>query len=535
MTRLALLLSLLASVPALADYQGLPADGNRFGFVGYGARWIDTVRWRYNVANEPASLTRDQILTALQRAMAKWEAGCNIKFEYLGETNAPLMTQDGISTIGWSTDFGFDGYALFWWNAQRQINEGDIQFNYRGLTTVESLEANATHEIGHIIGLSHSDQPAAVMFSYPYHPYAYQNVLKGDDLAACARHYGGRGLQNVTDYSSLPVQPRAGLSTTFEIGTTVPAATPTGSSLSTIPADQSGTVYFAVHYNGLAAAQSLTLRLVSPDGTLYYSYPFSAETGNRYVYLSWTWPNTGMARLPGNWKLQLVDGDHVLAQHSFSVATGYATPQLPEVALLGQFQSGTWRFSHQMLTHGATLRNQRWTLDNANAGTDATLSNQLSSGKHSVQLWTVSTNPRYNGGIPSSSGQDADGPDGGHTLDFTLTDDGKPTARAFRSDVSGFKAAATVRSEIHIPETGTQQVYVAALLGNMLFFKSSQGWGLQQEPLLTVTGPAMISMPLLDRLDTRLLPAGTVVLGGYGSDIASLIRNGQFGELYKVQ
>lgn len=47
-----------------------------------------------------------------------------------------------------------------------------------------------THELGHVIGVGHSNVSASVMFADPYHDVAYMGILRGDDANACADLYG---------------------------------------------------------------------------------------------------------------------------------------------------------------------------------------------------------------------------------------------------------------------------------------------------------------------------------------------------------
>src|SRR5262249_55488210 len=76
------------------------------------------------------------------------------------------------------------------------------------------------HEIGHALGLAHSDDPNSVMYAKPYAPAAYQSTLQGDDIAACADLYGGRGLASQPDLRSLPVtSPLAASIRTYEMVT----------------------------------------------------------------------------------------------------------------------------------------------------------------------------------------------------------------------------------------------------------------------------------------------------------------------------
>jgi hypothetical protein len=47
-----------------------------------------------------------------------------------------------------------------------------------------------THEIGHALGLDHSNVPASVMYASPYHSTSYMATLRGDDANGCAALYG---------------------------------------------------------------------------------------------------------------------------------------------------------------------------------------------------------------------------------------------------------------------------------------------------------------------------------------------------------
>jgi hypothetical protein len=79
----------------------------------------------------------------------------------------------GIRLRDYSTEpFFMDGYASY----------------------VDFFQGMFLHELGHLLGLGHSDRPASILYANPYHPErGYMRNLKGDDIAACAALYGAIG------------------------------------------------------------------------------------------------------------------------------------------------------------------------------------------------------------------------------------------------------------------------------------------------------------------------------------------------------
>ena len=56
--------------------------------------------------------------------------------------------------------------------------------------TLQDVDTVMTHELGHAIGLNHSNLQASVMFANPYNSYEYQRTLRGDYANGCAALYG---------------------------------------------------------------------------------------------------------------------------------------------------------------------------------------------------------------------------------------------------------------------------------------------------------------------------------------------------------
>ena len=174
-----------------------------FGWNGWSGR---TVRWRYNDANRPSAIVADSAaaVSRIQTAMNKWSAVCNIQFIYDGATsNAASLasnTRDGVNAITWGaltgnttgvTYAGASGFA----NSTFTLDEADMVLNYQ---FNPNLDATLAHEVGHMLGLKHSDKEGAVMSGPntapdPSTAYTGLATLQADDIAGCRSLYGASG------------------------------------------------------------------------------------------------------------------------------------------------------------------------------------------------------------------------------------------------------------------------------------------------------------------------------------------------------
>ena len=86
-----------------------------------------------------------------------------------------------------------DSSGIPYWNYSRStlaMVDADIVLNTQDKWTVCDVDAVMTHEIGHMIGLDHSNVTSSIMSAAPYNSYEYQRTLRGDDVAACTKLYG---------------------------------------------------------------------------------------------------------------------------------------------------------------------------------------------------------------------------------------------------------------------------------------------------------------------------------------------------------
>jgi hypothetical protein len=161
--------------------------------------------WYYNPSGQPADLGTDQIVATIQRAMGRWSDVCNIVFPYKGVTtaapklDATFDVTDRIPVLGWGPLTGdrsqFGGYTSFWYLNSGSMIDADMVINTAlgtpfNASRLFELEALYVHEVGHMLGIQHSDKVQSVMYASPYNSYKFQRDLRGDDAAACAHIYG---------------------------------------------------------------------------------------------------------------------------------------------------------------------------------------------------------------------------------------------------------------------------------------------------------------------------------------------------------
>lgn len=172
----------------------------------------NSMSWYYNDANRPAGApSKAAVISQIMASMAKWTAVCNITFNYLGETtavpNAAGSGQpfDGVNVIGWDPTgltAPTTGITNVWYTGSVGTTKGsfvdvDIRLNAAYATTytpASFLDATLTHEVGHALGLQHSDVAGQLMSGPPLTSYVNgATALQADDIAGCVALYGAPG------------------------------------------------------------------------------------------------------------------------------------------------------------------------------------------------------------------------------------------------------------------------------------------------------------------------------------------------------
>ncbi|HPW30075.1 MAG TPA: matrixin family metalloprotease [Rhodoferax sp.] len=156
-------------------------------------------KYYYNPQNQPANLTTDEVLNAIHLAARRWMGMCGVTIQYMGLTNMEAqnptnqLDPNGHNVIEFraltGTSAGSTAYTP-WLVKDGRILHADIVLNSIYSFNAEQLDGLLTHEMGHALGLEHSEVSESVMFARPYHSYKYLRTLRGDDAQGCSAIYG---------------------------------------------------------------------------------------------------------------------------------------------------------------------------------------------------------------------------------------------------------------------------------------------------------------------------------------------------------
>lgn len=182
-----------------------PSSADSLKYLTYGwSGWAGkTVHWRYNDANRPAGMVASASIMVgmIQAAMNKWSSACAIQFAYDGATSAAASlansNRDGVNVIAWGSLSG-NTTGVTYSSASGPssnalaIDESDMVINYQYNPV---LPATLVHEVGHMIGLRHSNVEGMVMSGPntapdPSTSYTGLSELQADDIAGCRALYG---------------------------------------------------------------------------------------------------------------------------------------------------------------------------------------------------------------------------------------------------------------------------------------------------------------------------------------------------------
>ena len=210
------------------------------------------VHWRYNDAGRIFSVaSASAMISIIQAEQAKWSAVCNVQFIYDGtSTNLPSLVApgglfDGVNVIGWGVEPSPQtGETGIGWAVPEPgpIVEGDIELNN---TFNPDVTKTVLHELGHMLGLQHSNVAGVVMSGPPQTPYVSLSTLQSDDIAGCQSFYGAPVPRTITGTITNGASPLAGV--TFcarpATGVTCTASGGAGAYSCTVPNGWSGLLH----------------------------------------------------------------------------------------------------------------------------------------------------------------------------------------------------------------------------------------------------------------------------------------------------
>jgi len=202
-------LSLMAVVAIAAqqneDDKASPIDIHRIPETR-GMRFVVADKWEtteltFKILNCPATLDCASAQDAIRKAFADWQAVSGLSFSETGGS-ADIELSFTLN----DPEFGTEGDVLAF--AYFPSDGGDVFFDDAeqwSLFDGSDLDfyVVALHEIGHALGLDHSDDPSAVMYAYS----GTAATLQRDDILAIQRLYGTPTNGGTGDTTNPPVDP----------------------------------------------------------------------------------------------------------------------------------------------------------------------------------------------------------------------------------------------------------------------------------------------------------------------------------------
>ena len=156
------------------------------------------INWYLSTKNlNAAPLSVKESYLTITSAMDKWMAVCPVKFKFSGFVNTSMLAhykefkEPSFKTvIGWRQLLEFQSQlsgstTLITNLVDGKVIEGHLALDPRQKYTHEEWAALLLHEVGHMIGLPHTDIPHQVM-SYPYSTLQHMRRLQSEDMKSCA-------------------------------------------------------------------------------------------------------------------------------------------------------------------------------------------------------------------------------------------------------------------------------------------------------------------------------------------------------------
>lgn len=303
-------------------------------------RWDGPVRLVYDPDGAPALFASDaHFLELLESAVSQWQRVSGIQFVITGvdrsapDDSAVGATRDGNVRVFWGTAGGAAGRAgpdFGAYNSNRgyfPYEDGSVELNNTADAVASDFDMTAVlaHELGHLLGLGHSDNPDSIMYANPYN---HLNYPRADDIRIMQALYGAPATaididrpqatwvytvppaasSTVTQYLFKPNQFPGSTAAFLSVGgttiTSITSATADGEFVMLNPGGVGN------HNNNTAIDINATVVLVDPFG---YVHDRSAWEITCAVRSACSGGGIGTVQtqiaktMPGNWKIHVVD------------------------------------------------------------------------------------------------------------------------------------------------------------------------------------------------------------------------------------
>ena len=190
-------LAAIAAIGALA----VTVAPSTLAYATYGKWGTLNVSFYVNPAN--ADVSANAAISALQGGMSSWntQSGTSFRFAYAGQTGSTSTGNDGKNVILFrNVDNGSSIATTYAWSSNGVLVDSDIVFwdggwafftGSSGCNNGAYIEDIATHELGHSMGLKHSSQADATMYSTYNRCSTSMRTLSADDVAGAKALYAG--------------------------------------------------------------------------------------------------------------------------------------------------------------------------------------------------------------------------------------------------------------------------------------------------------------------------------------------------------
>ena len=314
-------------------------------------RWNTAIPWVYNPTSAPALFADSaKMVSLLREAMAEWEGVSGVRFDYRGmDTTLKDVDSDGLVAVLWGTakgaaatagpsrsytsvsaiPLGYDPYT----DGSLEINRFHDWTGNGQYTTAMServLKSILVHELGHLIGLGHSDNPASIMFADPYNDVAH---LLADDKAAAEAFYGPPA--NPGSVVAPYIPPSRGISPFTDSffyltssGKDIPVT-----EINPTTAD-SDTLHLRLKLNG-PLNQTIELHIVDPTGYVIreVKVDISCSAGDICSYFNEMGAVDGLKSMPGLYHVYVTSNNQQLLDHTFTVVSSPQWNRAPTASL----------------------------------------------------------------------------------------------------------------------------------------------------------------------------------------------------------